>query len=190
MDIDLGAYDILCVRGKFSLAHVGNRRFRVLIAMHIDKYLALKNRAGKSAYVIKIVEQIRARGGRFLRKNLRSDYWEDIGDKLARKKVGHALRDAHNDRLRNLCRRQKERNSPEIEQQNPKQQRRCQPRRLRSHHVIEEFTHLFDDLICKYDRPNASASSLPEEESANIITVKGCREPPIATHPYAWLAIE
>ena len=49
--------DVICGRGKATFHHVGNRRFRVIIAMNLDKYVNSKSKVDKSLIVTSIVEQ-------------------------------------------------------------------------------------------------------------------------------------
>jgi hypothetical protein len=93
--------DVLCGRGQTNASHDGNQRFRASIGLHLDSYLAAKNRLGKTMLVAEIVKRVRESGGKFLKKDRKSGEWFDIADKQACKKVGHALRDAHAERIRN-----------------------------------------------------------------------------------------
>jgi hypothetical protein len=95
------ASDVLCGRGQTNVSHDGNQRFRASIGLHLDSYLAAKNRLGKTLLVAEIVKRVRESGGKFLKKDRKSGEWFDIGDKQACEKVGHALRDAHAERIRN-----------------------------------------------------------------------------------------
>uniref|UniRef100_A0A6U1PBE7 DUF6824 domain-containing protein n=1 Tax=Cyclophora tenuis TaxID=216820 RepID=A0A6U1PBE7_CYCTE len=93
-----GNYDVLCGRGKSALNHIGNRRFRTVVAYHLPKYLALKSRSDKTSLAMKIVASVRSQGGQFLKQDPDTHVWYEIGDKMARDKVAHALRDAKADR--------------------------------------------------------------------------------------------
>eukprot|EP00541_Cyclophora_tenuis_P008857 CAMPEP_0116553616 /NCGR_PEP_ID=MMETSP0397-20121206/7146_1 /TAXON_ID=216820 /ORGANISM="Cyclophora tenuis, Strain ECT3854" /LENGTH=219 /DNA_ID=CAMNT_0004078707 /DNA_START=17 /DNA_END=676 /DNA_ORIENTATION=- len=87
-------YDVICgLRGKQALQHVGNRRFRVTIAMNAEKYVKAPTKLDKSLIVIEVVDAIRNGGGNFVKKDRKTKQWVEIGDQLAREKVGHALRD-------------------------------------------------------------------------------------------------
>ena len=91
--------DVLCGRGAVCYKHPGNRRFRQVICHHVHRYMKSKNRLEKSDHVVEILAEIRAGGGQFLKKQGKSG-WCEIGDKLAREKIGHALRDAQAERTR------------------------------------------------------------------------------------------
>lgn len=91
--------DVICGRGKSSVIHEGNKRFREYVSSHVHTFLIAKNRLAKNTLVADIVRHIRTSGGKFLKKCANGS-WRDIGDKLAYEKVGHALRDAHAERIR------------------------------------------------------------------------------------------
>jgi hypothetical protein len=89
--------DILCGRGKGSYDHIGNCRFRVIIAMNLKSYVESKTKLNKSMIVNTIVENVResspATGG-FVKNDFITGKWMTLDNSVARSKVGHALRDA------------------------------------------------------------------------------------------------
>lgn len=87
-------FDILLGRGKTSFNHVGNRRFRVFIGLHLRRYMEASSRMEKTLVVNSVVEAIQEGGGRFLKQDLKTEKWYQVNPKMAREKVGHALRDA------------------------------------------------------------------------------------------------
>ena len=68
------------------------------IDSHLESYVEVKSRQQKSKIVTSIVQNIRKAasesGGGFVRKDLLTRRWFKVDDKLAREKVGQALRDA------------------------------------------------------------------------------------------------
>jgi hypothetical protein len=93
---DISPADVLCGRGGATNSHSGNRAFRSLVKEHQDEYLRAKKR-DKPAVASVIVEDIRDKGGRFLRR-FDTDHtgqvrWVDIGDDRAREKTCQALRE-------------------------------------------------------------------------------------------------
>jgi hypothetical protein len=79
------------------LVSVGNCRFRMIIGSHLSTYMEVMSRRQKTRIVSTIVKNIRvaeASGGGFVRKDLLTRRWYKVNDKLAREKVGQALRDA------------------------------------------------------------------------------------------------
>jgi hypothetical protein len=83
---------------NYVLSIVGNRRFRMIIDQHLDTYMEVMSRSQKTKIVTTIVKNIRTNaaqsGGGFVRKDLLTRRWFKVSDKLAREKVGQALRDA------------------------------------------------------------------------------------------------
>lgn len=93
---DITPADVLCGRGGATNSHSGNRSFRSLVKDHQDQYLRAKKR-DKPAVASIIVDLIRDKGGRFLRR-YDTDHtgqvrWVDIGDDRAREKTCQALRE-------------------------------------------------------------------------------------------------
>lgn len=89
--------DVLSGRGGATNSHSGNRAFRALVKLYQSKYLEAKKR-DKPGVAGVIVELIRRKGGRFLRRQIsRCDpgivTWVDIGDARAREKTCQALRE-------------------------------------------------------------------------------------------------
>ena len=90
------SYDVICGRGKGSAQWEGNRRFQVIIAMNQEKYLKAPERKDKSKLldsIVRTVRDLRPRAG-FVRQDPATGRWYEIGDHQARRKVGHAIRDA------------------------------------------------------------------------------------------------
>ena len=104
---DIQNDDVLSGRGGATNTHKGNRAFRALVKDHQDEYLKAKKR-DKPAVASRIVELIRQKGGRFLRRwdtdAAGNVLWVDIGDERAREKTCQALREGAPE----LRRRQKE----------------------------------------------------------------------------------
>lgn len=93
---DIQPEDVLCGRGGATNSHSGNRAFRSLVKKYQSKYLNAKKR-DKPAVASIIVDEIRAKRGRFLRRADTSPQgevrWVDIGDGRAREKTCQALRE-------------------------------------------------------------------------------------------------
>lgn len=95
--------DVLCGRGKTCFEHQGNDDFRKVVAQHIDAYNIAPTKKAKMQVVVKVVDIIISRGGRFLiRKSNQGGprHWVDGGRKQGKKKTGHALRDALRGRVK------------------------------------------------------------------------------------------
>jgi hypothetical protein len=87
----IGSYDVLCGRHKLAFNNIGNRRLRVTVSLSLERYLVKPSRQDKTLVIISIVKLIQESGGRFLK--WKKDRWIELGEKQAREKVGHALRD-------------------------------------------------------------------------------------------------
>jgi len=83
--------DVLSGRGGGTNSHPGNRFFRNLINHHRDRYLRAKKN-DKPHISRSIVNIIRNKNGRFLKKEDDDSLWYEIGDDLAREKTSQALR--------------------------------------------------------------------------------------------------
>jgi hypothetical protein len=84
-------YSIICGRGQDTFNHVGNRRFRALASMFIERYSRAGTKAAKSAIVSEIIGVIRQADGNFCKYE--RGVWIEVGDHLAREKVSALLRD-------------------------------------------------------------------------------------------------
>lgn len=95
-DYQVSEKDILCGRGRSCYNHIGNKRFRITIAMNLKRYVNAKTKVKKSQVVHSIVQHLRhsTSVGGFIKKNHRTGRYMLVSDHLAREKVGHALRDA------------------------------------------------------------------------------------------------
>lgn len=95
IDFRPSAYDVICARGKTAWNHVGNRRFRTTVDINLDRYKAATTKVQKSLIVMEIVDLYREnspRGG-FVRQDSDTKRWHEVGDAVAREKVGQSLRE-------------------------------------------------------------------------------------------------
>ncbi|OEU14904.1 hypothetical protein FRACYDRAFT_187820 [Fragilariopsis cylindrus CCMP1102] len=102
-------YDIVCGRNSGAYNYIGNRRFRVTVDMHLQRYIESPTREDKTNVIKSIVWMLHEDiGARFLKKTIikKKDMktgrthnkggtprYEIMNEKQAREKVGHALRD-------------------------------------------------------------------------------------------------
>jgi len=87
-------FDILLGRGRTSWGHVGNKRFRAFVGLHLKQYMETSSRTEKSKIVHTIYDDIMKAGGRFLKNDPNTGLWHPVERKMAREKIAHALRDA------------------------------------------------------------------------------------------------
>jgi hypothetical protein len=95
IDFRPSAYDVICARGKAAWNHIGNRRYRVTIDLFFGKYKAANSKVAKSLLVMQIVDIFREnspRGG-FVKQDNKTGRWLEVGDAIAREKVGQSLRE-------------------------------------------------------------------------------------------------
>jgi hypothetical protein len=103
-DYEPHEYDVICGKGKTIFSREGNRVFRQSLEANAGRYNQAKTKMDKSLIVVEIVDSIRKRSpnGGFVKQvkakkgTQRSESWVEIGDALAREKVGHTLRDIIN----------------------------------------------------------------------------------------------
>jgi hypothetical protein len=91
-----GPFDVICARGKQAFNHSGNKYFRSLIERTTLKYSKATNKFQRSIIVSQVVDSIRSNGNGFVRQH--KSGWIEVGDHLAREKVGQMLRDGLNTR--------------------------------------------------------------------------------------------
>eukprot|EP00591_Stephanopyxis_turris_P010202 CAMPEP_0195513598 /NCGR_PEP_ID=MMETSP0794_2-20130614/5212_1 /TAXON_ID=515487 /ORGANISM="Stephanopyxis turris, Strain CCMP 815" /LENGTH=763 /DNA_ID=CAMNT_0040641653 /DNA_START=241 /DNA_END=2532 /DNA_ORIENTATION=+ len=89
---DVKNNDVLLGRGGGTNTQTGNRRFRQVVVSHQPMYLKAR-RKEKPLIARCIVELIRKRGGRFLKKDDKSGKWGEVGDERAEAKTSQALRE-------------------------------------------------------------------------------------------------
>lgn len=88
----LGPYDIICGRCSTAFNNAGNRRFRATISLYLQRYNEARSREDKGDAIMSVVRILLDNiGARFLKKQ--GNTWVELGEKKAREKVGHALRD-------------------------------------------------------------------------------------------------
>lgn len=95
-DFEPSPYDVICGRGKIAFNHAGNHRFRVTIDIYLQRYSKAKTKLEKSIIVMSIVDIFRQNSptGGFVKRDTSTGRWFEVGDAVAREKVGQALREA------------------------------------------------------------------------------------------------
>jgi hypothetical protein len=85
-----GPHDVLLGRGRLRQEHLGNVRYRFLIAQHMQWYNQAP-RDLKPIIVVSIVDKVKAYAGRFLKDD--GAGWVIASEKVALAKAGHSFRD-------------------------------------------------------------------------------------------------
>jgi hypothetical protein len=125
IDFEPSDYSVICGRGKENFNHIGNRRFRILTSMSMERYSRTdNNKATKSAIVSEIVAIVRQAGGNFCK--YKTGEWYEVGDYYAREKVSSLLRDLLHTQYRSsakakIARRPRKQNKDQNQQAGLKQ---------------------------------------------------------------------
>lgn len=106
-----GEYDVICGRGKACYNHQGNKNFRATVETYLPQYFNASSKLEKSLLVSSIVEAVREKSpeGGFVKKDHATGKWFEVGDQLAREKVGQSLRDFLHTKYRSSTQAKKER---------------------------------------------------------------------------------
>lgn len=108
-------YDVICGKGKSCFNHPGNKSFRKLVGLYLDGYAEATTKLEKSAIVSSIIQTVRTQnpGGGFVKLDTPSGVWQEVGDHLAREKVGQTIRDALHSQYRSSTKAKKIRRQAE-----------------------------------------------------------------------------
>jgi hypothetical protein len=98
---EIGQHDVICGRSKMAFNNVGNRRFRTIISLSLERFMKAPERKDKSVVIRSVTDLLLGNGGRFLQQvhknksGRRSSgiVFYELTKKETRIKVGHALRD-------------------------------------------------------------------------------------------------
>jgi hypothetical protein len=104
-----GPTDVVCARGKSYWDHEGNQKYRCLIAKATQKYKSTSNKLEKTLIVSEIVESVKYRHGKFVKKERKGGPWVIVDEVFAREKVGQSLRDGLHDKYRSSTKAKKQR---------------------------------------------------------------------------------
>ena len=96
---DLRPFDVLCGRDKQSYHNIGNRRFRIMINMNLQKYIRCETRTERTRMIQALTDELQQSCGQFrflkrIKDTNKSDIFVELNPKQSREKIAHALRDA------------------------------------------------------------------------------------------------
>jgi hypothetical protein len=189
---DITSQDVLSGRGGATNSWSGNRAFRKLVKEHQGQYLRAKKR-DKPAVASIIVDLIRKRGGRFLRraneKNAHHHHhggggggqvlWVDIGDDRAREKTCQALREGA-PALRRKNRGVQSNRSTSYEEDEEEEDdddsddnddgETCKQQNGNCLHESRHLKHCHDTTTDQFSSPSSSSSTLRRTHSAGGAT--------------------
>lgn len=93
---------VLCGKGKECYESTGNRRFRVIARIYLESYKLSTTKTEKSQVVNEVIKMVRGSGGGFVKVAPDGSYWE-VGDAVAREKVGSHFRDCLHTKYRSAA---------------------------------------------------------------------------------------
>ena len=104
-----GPFDVICARGKQAKNHCGNVYFRSLVKKSVPAYSRACSRMQKSMVVSNIIDTIHEKSpnGGFVKQE--AGVWYNVGDHLAREKVGQTLRDSLYDQYKSSTKAKRQR---------------------------------------------------------------------------------
>jgi hypothetical protein len=100
-DFQPSDHSVICGRGR-QHNHTGNRRFRILASVFVDRYSRADSKITKAIIVFDIITMIRQAGGHFCKYEKGS--WFEVGDRCARGKVSAYFRDMLHTQYRSSAR--------------------------------------------------------------------------------------
>jgi hypothetical protein len=89
-DFQPSDHSVICGRGR-QHNHTGNRRFRILASVFVERYSRADSKCTKAVLVFDIITMIRQAGGQFCKYE--KGAWFEVGDRCARGKVSAYFRD-------------------------------------------------------------------------------------------------
>jgi hypothetical protein len=170
-----GNFDVICARGSDAKNHTGNIHLKNRVAGAADSYAKAPSKVFKSLIVSSIIGWVRTRSpnGGFV-KQLNDGVWYEVGDEIAREKVGQALRDKNHTHYKSSMKAKRRRWKKEKQEQSSEQQQEKYHQSppgeegdealntmLRNHHeAIQLSLHNVEQKWIEYGRSNANDDQL------------------------------
>lgn len=109
-------WSVICGRGKEVFSHIGNKRLRILVDANLNKYSSTKSKMQKTLIVSSIVDAVRSASkiGGFVKQDPNTKIWEEVGDDVAREKVGQLLRESMTKKNPNKLQQRKEQRKAKV----------------------------------------------------------------------------
>lgn len=161
--------DICCGRGKGNWSHRGNHFFKQIIKQNAQRYSEARSRNDKTIVINRVIELMKQRGARFLKRDEASGEWLDIGEEQAREKTGHAMRD----HLSKVAKRS--RNSASNDSNG-----KCQPKTADGSEAESKVTQSIsaqDNNIIQITTGEVSKASLPTCSKLTTVQVEASTSP-------------
>eukprot|EP00934_Nitzschia_sp_Nitz4_P003682 Nitzschia sp. Nitz4//scaffold141_size107518//87781//88335//NITZ4_004295-RA/size107518-processed-gene-0.92-mRNA-1//1//CDS//3329536345//3672//frame0 len=164
--------DVLCGRGGATNNHPGNKKFRSIVAEHMDEYLQARKKE-KATIAKRIVTQIKEAGGRFLKRDQDTDVWVEVPERRAREKTSQALREGLDVRHKTYRPEKMARRDSDASSENPRKK-----------------TRLVEGKVADNDSIHQSPGNSPVPELKNetpsprsVDPLFLCFEPPVISQP-------
>jgi hypothetical protein len=105
--------DVICGRGRKIFMHIGNERFRKLVAGRLQEYSSTSTKLEKSRIICEMVVHVRTNNphGGFVKMSTEDGRWYQLRDFLSREKTSQAFRDALSGQYRSTTESKKLRRS-------------------------------------------------------------------------------
>jgi hypothetical protein len=146
----LNPYDVICGRSSTAFQNVGNKRFRVTMALNLQRYMGARSRKDKTVVILSIVRTMQEDvGARFLK--LTKNGYVELDDKATKEKVGHALRDLALAHVR------------EQHQKQGRQQQEAQEDEALSNYISDMMAAVYESSS-SYSSSSGSTSSLSDDD--------------------------
>ena len=147
-------WSVICGRGRDAFDHVGNRRFRILVDINLEKYSKARSKFEKSMIVVGILDAIRdgSEVGGFVKHDPKSGRYFEVGDEVAREKIGQQFRTALAERRKDKKTKTKKTKRPSV--------------------VVSAKIEKERDSSCKLKRPSSVTSTKFKEQA--FVTVTDC----------------
>lgn len=89
-DFQPGEFDVICCRGRSPRNHAGNLWFSELVESKCEQYVNADGKMAKSVIVTEVLDTVRrlSESGAGFVKRGEDDLWYEVGDHLAREKIG------------------------------------------------------------------------------------------------------
>lgn len=100
-----GPFDVICARGKQSMAHEGNKNFRLLIWKYTAWYGKVSTKLEKGIVVLEITDHIREMNGMFVKQDAATGSWFEVDEVAVREKIGQNFQNALSHNYKSSCKR-------------------------------------------------------------------------------------
>jgi len=86
--------DVIISKGTSAVNHQGNKYFKRIVQLNLQKYASFSARKDKTNMIRSILHQIRSNGGNFVKQDSDSGMWSEVDDIAAREKISQAFRNS------------------------------------------------------------------------------------------------